>query len=460
MKPLATKSDSDNPIIYSVIDIETTGGNRGGNKITEIAIINFDGEKIIEEFQTLINPEMRIPGMITRLTGIDNSMVADAPKFYEVAKKIVEMTEGNIFVAHNVFFDFNFIKHEFSELGYQYKRDKLCTVRMGRKYIPGHKSYSLGKLCSDLGIEITARHRAYGDARATVEVLRLILNQNQKPELIKAESKKLNLPNKLKRSDYDELPHEVGVYYFYSDDGLLLYIGKSKDIKTRVLSHFRVDLKRAKDIQLKNQIARIEYKKTGNELAALLFESHEIKTLKPKFNHALRRKLFPIALELKKDKSGIMDFKVFTQNPNEKHTFLFKNKKAARRRIDSYYKSLLGYDQDHFDFVKAKDNLIDKVGTEQYNHMLEKIMNQKVPAHKDFDIKLPGLKKSETCLISVREHMPSEMVYIDNHGEIREEVELYQDQDMIGILQSFLTKKKLSITPIKNNFDIYLQNES
>lgn len=131
------KSPATTSKIYSVIDIETTGGSRKGNKITEIAIINFDGEKIVDEFQTLINPEMRIPGHITRLTGINDQMVADAPKFYEVAKKIVEMTEGNIFVAHNVFFDLNFIKHEFSELGYSYLRDKLCTSGSDRSVLPG-----------------------------------------------------------------------------------------------------------------------------------------------------------------------------------------------------------------------------------------------------------------------------------------------------------------------------------
>ena len=155
-------------VVYSIIDIETTGGSRQGNKITEIAIINFDGEKVIDEFSTLINPEISIPYSITRLTGITNEMVANSPKFYEVAKKIVEMTKGNVFVAHNVFFDYNFIKHEFSELGFQYSAERLCTVRLSRKLLPGHASYSLGKLCKDLGIEITARHRALGDAKATV----------------------------------------------------------------------------------------------------------------------------------------------------------------------------------------------------------------------------------------------------------------------------------------------------
>ena len=160
---------------YAVVDIETTGSLRKGHRITEIAIFIFDGEKVIDSFTSPINPEVDIPYTITLLTGIDNSLVADAPKFYQVAKEIVEITEGCIFVAHNVFFDYNFIKHEFSSLGYNFSRKKLCTGRLARKYLPGQKSYSLGNVCKDLQIEISARHRAYGDAAATVELFKMIL---------------------------------------------------------------------------------------------------------------------------------------------------------------------------------------------------------------------------------------------------------------------------------------------
>jgi DNA polymerase-3 subunit epsilon len=204
---------------YSVIDIETTGGVRDGHKITEIAIINLDGDKVVEEYSTLINPERSIPFQITLLTGINNEMVADAPKFYEVAKKIVQMTQGRIFVAHNVFFDFNFIRHEFSELGYSFRREKLCTVRLARKHIPGHKSYSLGKICKDLGIGNEARHRAMGDAKATVELFQLIQNKIQDKDIIHEESSKLLLPSKLNREVYEALPNKCGVYYFYDEQG-------------------------------------------------------------------------------------------------------------------------------------------------------------------------------------------------------------------------------------------------
>lgn len=165
--------------MYAVVDIETSGGRAQVDKITEIAIYIHDGEKIVEEFSTLINPETYIPPFITRLTGVNNDMVATAPKFYEVAKKIVLMTEGRLFVAHNVPFDYRFIQEEFKRLGYNYQRQTLCTVRMSRKIIPGMGSYSLGNLCQTLGITINNRHRAAGDALATTKLLELLIEKTQ-----------------------------------------------------------------------------------------------------------------------------------------------------------------------------------------------------------------------------------------------------------------------------------------
>lgn len=168
--------------MYAIIDIETTGQAYGNGKITEIAIFIHDGFQITDSFSSLINPECFIPGFITRLTGIDNEMVKTAPRFFEIARKIVELTQDKVFVAHNVNFDYQFIQEEFKRLGYDYQRKTMCTVRMGRKYLPGHKSYSLGKLCSELGIPINGRHRASGDALATVQLFELILARKAQKE--------------------------------------------------------------------------------------------------------------------------------------------------------------------------------------------------------------------------------------------------------------------------------------
>jgi DNA polymerase-3 subunit epsilon len=161
--------------MYSIIDIETTGGSPKTEKITEIAIYVHNGNEVIKEFVSLVNPEKEIPYYITQLTGITNTMVAKAPKFYEIAKTIVELTENTVFVAHNATFDYGFIKSEFASLGYNFERPLFCTVKMGRKFIPGKKSYSLGNLCTDLGIHINDRHRAAGDALATVKLFEMIL---------------------------------------------------------------------------------------------------------------------------------------------------------------------------------------------------------------------------------------------------------------------------------------------
>ncbi|HBL77801.1 MAG: DNA polymerase III subunit epsilon [Bacteroidetes bacterium GWF2_42_66] len=170
--------------MYTIIDIETTGITTKSGKITEIAIFVHNGQEIVNSFLTLINPECHIPYFITKLTGIDDEMVKDAPRFYEIAKKVIELTAGNIFVAHNASFDYRFIQEEFSRLGYDFKRKTMCTVKLGRKYLPGHASYSLGKLCSDLDITIDGRHRAAGDALATVKLFEILLEKHEQASRI------------------------------------------------------------------------------------------------------------------------------------------------------------------------------------------------------------------------------------------------------------------------------------
>jgi DNA polymerase III subunit epsilon len=166
--------------LFAIIDIETTGNNHKYGQISEIAIFQHNGLEITGSFTSLIKPETDIPYYITRLTGITNEMVKDAPRFYEIAKKIVEMTAGRTFVAHNVIFDYRFIQEEFIRLGYEYHRNTICTVKLARKLLPGYKSYSLGKICSEMGIDIHNRHRAAGDALATVKLFEILLRENQK----------------------------------------------------------------------------------------------------------------------------------------------------------------------------------------------------------------------------------------------------------------------------------------
>ena len=276
--------------MYSVVDIETTGNGYRGQKITEISIFIFDGEKIVDEFTSLVNPEQKIPHFITNLTGITDAMVRTAPKFYEIAKKIAEITKDTIFVAHNVNFDYNIIRDEFKSLGFDFKRKKLCTVRLSRKIIPGLSSYSLGNICSAEGIEIAARHRAKGDAEATVELFRRLIIRDHKftiNSFLNAKSREATLPPLLDKQVVDTLPEKHGVYYFKNEKKEVIYVGKANNIKQRVISHFYDKKKKERTMCL--ETADISYTETGSELIALLHESSEIKHLYPKFNRAQRK---------------------------------------------------------------------------------------------------------------------------------------------------------------------------
>jgi len=323
--------------MFAILDIETTGGRPKTEKITEIAIFFHDGEKVVDEWTTLLNPEKPIPYFITGLTGITNEMVADAPRFYEVAKEIVERTENHTIVGHNVRFDYSFIKSEFKRLGFQYDRKTLCTIKLSRKVFPGHKSYSLGKICKELGIEIHDRHRAAGDAFATVKLFELLRdNSNGKGNMgLLAEpiGRYKNLNENLTVEDIEKLPEECGTYYFFDDKQQLLYIGKSKNIRHRVLSHLgNATSKRA--LEMKERIHSISYELTGSELIALLKESGEIKVQKPIYNRAQKRSSFYWGLYTGKDEYGYIIFTLskISENPDDPIT-TFNNKKEARESV-------------------------------------------------------------------------------------------------------------------------------
>lgn len=299
--------------MFAILDIETTGGSPAHEKITEIAIFFHDGRKVVDEWSTLINPERTIPYFITGLTGITNEMVADAPKFYEVAKEIVEKTEDHTLVGHNVQFDYSFIRSEFKRLGFDYSRKTLCTVKLSRKLIPGFRSYSLGKICSELGIVIQDRHRAAGDALATVRLFEILLSkQNGEGEFSLIQDppgRYRNLNEHVTVGDIEILPEECGTYYFFDETHQLLYIGKSRNIRKRVLSHLgNTQNKRA--LELKQRIHTISFELTGSELIALLKESKEIKENKPMFNRAQKRSSYYWGLYTSRDEYGYITFRL------------------------------------------------------------------------------------------------------------------------------------------------------
>jgi DNA polymerase III subunit epsilon len=322
--------------MYAIVDIETTGGSSRIEKITEIAIYQHDGEKITGEFVTLVNPERNIPYFITNLTGISNEMVEDAPRFFEVAKTIIELTEGRTMVAHNARFDYSFIRQEFKSLGYNYKRNLLDTVTLGRKLIPGHRSYSLGNICKDLGISINGRHRAAGDALATVRLFEMLMEKdrevNGRCSELMSNTRVAKLNPNLDIAKIDSIPEEPGVYYFYNEKGDLIYIGKSRNLQQRIRTHLSNNTTN-RAMEMRDLIADIDWEETGSELIALLKESSEIKKNKPVYNRAQRRTGFQWGIFSFTDKNGYINFNYSKLDCDDNPISVFAGKERAKSML-------------------------------------------------------------------------------------------------------------------------------
>lgn len=277
--------------MYAVLDIETTGGKYNEEGITEVAIYRFDGHEVTDQFISLVNPEKPIQEFVVKLTGINNKMLKNAPKFYEVAKRIIEITKDCILVAHNAEFDSRILTTEFRRLGYDYQMNSLCTVELSRKLIPDEASYSLGKLCKSLGIPMSNRHRASGDALATVQLFKLLLDKDNDKEIIQQTIKyfdKRDIKDKL-NTILEPIPEKMGVFYVHDENGKVIYIGRGKNLKAEVNRLFLKESRRGKKIQ--ERVQSISYEFTGNDLFTRLRYSIELETLQPKYNFSKKRKL-------------------------------------------------------------------------------------------------------------------------------------------------------------------------
>lgn len=305
--------------MYAILDLESTGGKFNEEGITEVAIYRFDGQTVVDQFSCLVNPERKIQPFVVNLTGINNDMLRHAPKFYEVAKRIIEITEDCIIVAHNAKFDYRLLRTEFDRLGYDYTRKTLCTIELSRKLIPNLPSYSLGKLVKKLGIPITNRHRAIGDAQATVKLFRLLLSKDIEKQIVSKQVRAIpkNNMGRALINIVETVPNETGVYYIHNDKGQIIYIGKSRNIQKRLSQHFTKDNPKSKQIQA--EVASVSYDLTGNELVALLKENEEIKKIKPKYNRALKRDIFDYALYYFKDDEDYINLKLSKVKKDQRH---------------------------------------------------------------------------------------------------------------------------------------------
>ncbi len=448
--------------MYSVVDIETTGNGYKGQKITEISVFLFDGEKIIDEFTSLVNPEQAIPYFITNLTGITEAMVRTAPKFYEIAKKIAEITKDAIFVAHNVNFDYNIIRDEFKSLGFDFKRKKLCTVRLSRKIIPGLSSYSLGNICTAEGIEIAARHRAKGDAEATVELFRRLLKRDDNftiNSFLNAKSREATLPPLLDKKVVDKLPERHGVYYFKNEQKEVIYVGKANNIKQRVISHFYDKKKKERTMCL--ETADISYTETGSELIALLHESSEIKHLYPKFNRAQRKAGEAVGLFSYEDQKGIVHLAFnrlkLTPNPLMK----FYSMAACRSMLEKVCEVFelcpkychLQTNVNacfHYQLQQCKGICTGKEAVESYNKRVYEAIKSLGLQTENLVIKESGRNNKEIGFALILNGIYQGFGYVDKKIKIEDtdDYQLYlqpqqDNRDVQRILKSYLTKKSI-----------------
>lgn len=449
---------------YAIIDVETTGLAGINNKVTEIALAIHDGLKVIDEFHTLVNPQVPIAPYVVGLTGIDDGMVMDAPVFGEIADQLLQLTENCVFVAHNVSFDYRVIQNEFKSLGVSFDRKKLCTVRLSRKIYPGLKSYSLGKLCSYLDIALNNRHRAKGDTDATVILFEKLL-QNDEHNLISGQLNRRNgeasLPPLLSKETVDKLPGKPGVYYFKDGNGIVIYVGKAIHIKKRVLSHFYD--KKENEIALCRETVTIDFEESGNELLALLMESVAIKKYFPKFNRAQRISNRGYAILSYTNRLGIIQLGYNKTKLVPKPLAVFYKVGDCVAYLENLceqfdlcpkYTQLLPSSNrssgcDHFKLNNCRGICKTEESVEDYNERVNEALETSKVLAENFVLIGPGRNSEEKGIVWVENGIYRGYGFVETtlqisvYDEFMGHIQLQKnDNDSYSIVQQFLTKEK------------------
>jgi DNA polymerase-3 subunit epsilon len=447
--------------MYAIVDIETTGGSATDDRITEIAIYLHDGNEITFRYSQLVNPEKDIPQHISVLTGITNEMVADAPTFNELVDDIDKMTDRMIFVAHNVNFDYAFLREAFKRADKKFLRKKLCTLRLSRKVFPGLRSYGLGSICRHLRIPIEDRHRAGGDTSATVKLFEQIL-ENDTEEHLKNTLNRLNrdaiLPPNLSKEQFDKIPEDTGVYYFQDKKGKVLYVGKAKNIRRRVLSHFGDNA--GKKLNLKRRIHSIRFEVAGNELLASLLESNEIKRLYPEFNSAQKRVHAKYGLCKYEDRNGYHRLGINKSKLISKPLLSFSTMFEARNTVWKLVQQfelcpklcgLQAAPNFCHDYMvnMCKGACGQEESVEEYNLKLEEAVNGLTGLGASFFIEEKGRKSGEKSVVVIEAGSYLGFGYakknevIENLEHAKSFIEPFTDNnDIQRILRSYLDKGK------------------
>jgi DNA polymerase-3 subunit epsilon len=446
--------------MYAILDIETTGGQFNEEGITEIAIYKFDGHEIVDQFISLVNPEIPIQPFVVKLTGINNAMLRSAPKFFEVAKRIIEMTNNCVLVAHNADFDYRILRTEFRRLGYDFNIKTLCTVELSKRLLPEQTSHSLGKLVRALGIPMADRHRASGDAMATVKLFKMLLDKDLNKEIVKEHIKfeiQKGIAPKL-MDIVESLPSKTGIYYIHKEDGSLIFIGKSKNIKKRVNQHFTGITKSAKKIQ--NEVSVVTYEETGSELIAQLKESQEIKINRPIYNRMSPKSNFSWAVYVEKDSDGYLNLKLQKADGRKKEIKSYlslQEGKDALYRITSNYQlcqKLTGlYETKTHCFQhtisECDGACIGKITSEEYNLRVQNFIEKNLFDNKTLAILDKGRTITERSVVLVENGVYKGYAFYDlnyqiNNIEILKSiiVPMQSNRDTRNNIQTYLRKAK------------------
>lgn len=446
--------------MYAILDIETTGGQFNEEGITEIAIYKFDGHEVVDQFISLVNPEIPIQPFVVKLTGINNAMLRSAPKFYEVAKRIIEMTQDCVIVAHNASFDYRILRTEFRRLGYDFEAKTLCTVELAKKLIPEQPSYSLGKLVRSLGIPMADRHRASGDAMATTKLFKMLLEKDVEKTIVK-DFIKLEVEKGISPKFLDilnQMPAKTGVYYIYKEDGTLIYIGKSQNIKKRVNQHFTGVTTKSKRIQA--EVFTITYDETGSELIALLKESQEVKVNRPRYNRSQKKTVFPVALYAEKDSNGYINLKLEKADGRKKeitsYVSLQEGKNALFKITAKYHlcQKLTGLYQtkkECFQYkIKECDGAcIGEITPEVYNLRVQQFISENSFENKSMVLIDRGRNVNERSAILIENGTYIGYAYYDLNYQITNIdilknilVPMQHNRDVKNIIQSYIRKSK------------------
>lgn len=453
----------DSPAVF--VDIETNGGNGDRGRITEIALIRVEDGNVVEEFTSLVNPGSPIPYWITRLTGITDADVADAPYFDEIAGEINRILDGAIFVAHNVRFDFSFVKRQLEAVGYSFKPKLFCTVRMSRRLYAEHKGHSLEKIIARHGISTKDRHRAYADAKAILDFTNLAIREkgiDAFREAIALQMKTKTLPPNVDEAAFANIPQTPGIYIFEDDEGRPLYVGKSVNLRTRVMSHFANDTKIAKEMKLSLTSHNISFIQTETEIEALLLESAKVKELQPIHNRLLRRSTKQTVLMKTENEDGYTSISTESRQLDQETELdaiygVYTSRMKAKARLESLMQTfqlcpkLLGLENPkgacfryHLGFCKGA--CIGKEPVELYNRRVEYALERSKIEAWPFKGELSVAISNTKALIIDQWIVKGYITALEDGTTYLERISNGFDMDTYKIIRYYLRNHKSDIT--------------